>query len=97
MSTPQADELLRRIEQLEKSLRRWKRGTLAGVLVLLLGGAGVFAVYSVKLHQEVAATQAAMAEAEEQRRIAEVNYVKAREAVQRTLTKQAAGAKDGQK
>jgi hypothetical protein len=97
MSTPQTDDPRRRIEQLEKSLRRWKRGTLAVVLVLLLGGAGVFAVYSVRLHQAAAAEKAAREEAEEQRRRAEVNYVKAREAVQQMLTNVAGRAKEGQK
>ena len=97
MSTPQTDELRRRIEQLEKSLRRWKQGTLAVVLVLLLGGAGVFAVYSVKLRQEAAATLAAREEAEEQRRRAEVNYAKAREAVQQMLTNVAGRAKEAGK
>jgi hypothetical protein len=97
MSTPQTDELLRRIEQLEKALRRWKRGTLAVVLVLLLGGAGVLAWSSVKPRQEAAASLAAREEAAAERDRAEANYLKAREAVQRLLTKQAGGLPEGQK
>jgi hypothetical protein len=42
MSTPTTDDQDRRIEQMEKALRRWKRGTLAGVLLLLLCGSGLF-------------------------------------------------------
>jgi hypothetical protein len=90
VSTPQSDKLGRRIEHLEKALRRWKRGTLAVilVLVLLLGGAGLVAAYSARLQE-----QAAVAERER----AEWNSRRAEEAVQQLLKKQAEQAKEGQK
>jgi hypothetical protein len=90
MSTPQTDELLRRIEQLEKSVRFWKRSTLAVVLVLLLGGVGLFTTYSVSV-----ARQRATALAERDR--AEKNQIRADEAAQRVLKWQAEAAKEGQK
>jgi hypothetical protein len=53
MPVPQTDDLLRRIEHLERLLRHWKRVTLAVVLmlVMLLGGAGLFAANLARLQE----------------------------------------------
>jgi hypothetical protein len=89
MSTPTADDQARRIEYLEMSLRRWKRGTLAFVLLLLLAGGGLFVRERVRSGQaQMAAREMQMVayderqRADEERARVEANFQKAREAAE---------------
>jgi hypothetical protein len=88
MPEPNRDDLLGRVESLERANRRWKRLALSllAAVVLVVTGIGAFGVYQ-QARATAARQQAEQAwrQAEAEREKAEENFQRARQAAEEVL------------